>query len=105
SILEGKGSAMPPFSGRIDEPSATELVAFVRSLAGMAPSERRIPDTDFDDRFRKLMIELEKLKRDYRTVSLAPGSSQEQKDSSVTNIRAGRFTGPDPRVAQAAGKR
>jgi hypothetical protein len=75
SILEGKGSAMPSFEGRLDASRASRLVAYVRSFAGLSASSGPAPLSDFDDRFQKMMLELEELKRDYRTLSSSSTSA------------------------------
>jgi mono/diheme cytochrome c family protein len=100
SILEGRGSAMPPFSGKIDEPSATELVAFVRSLAGMAPAERQSSGDGFDDRFQRLMTELETLKREYQRLS----STADPRAGALTGGSTGQATAKEERMARGAGK-
>jgi hypothetical protein len=105
SILEGRGSAMPPFSGRIDEPSAAELVAFVRSLAGMAPPVRQSSNLAFEDRFQRLMMELEALKREYRTLSTLAASGADRQNDALTNDSTGHASAREVRVAQAPGKR
>jgi mono/diheme cytochrome c family protein len=105
SILEGKGSAMPSFGGKIDEPGATELVAFVRSLAGIAPAERQSSSTGFDDRFQKLMKELESLKREYRTIEPTAASGVDLKDEALTDRSTGRATSREDRMARAAENR
>jgi mono/diheme cytochrome c family protein len=69
SILEGKGTAMPSFEGKLDASRALRLVAYVRSFAGLSASSDPAPASDFDQWFQKMMRELEELKRDYRTLS------------------------------------
>jgi mono/diheme cytochrome c family protein len=101
SILEGKGSAMPPFGGRIDEQAATELVAFLKSLAGMAPARRQNSSHGFDDRFQRLMEELEALKREYRTLS----SAAERRNDVLSDGSRGQAAAREERMARAAGKR
>jgi mono/diheme cytochrome c family protein len=105
SILEGKGSAMPPFSGRIDEPVATELVAFVRSFAGIVPAERKSTGPGFDDRFQKLMRELEALKRQYRMLHSAADSSADPRKDALTDRSTEPATVREERMVRAAGKR
>ena len=105
SILEGKGSAMPSFSGKIDEPAATELVAFVRSLAGIEPAKRLSPDFNFDDRFQSLMMELETLKREYRTIDSTAASRVDRRNEALTDRSTGRATSREDRMARATEKR
>jgi hypothetical protein len=101
SILEGKGSAMPPFGDQIDATAVTELVTFVRSLAGVAPPQRESTSPGFDDRFQRLMRELEALKREYRTLS----SATDRRNDALTNGSTGQGTSREERMARAAGKR
>jgi mono/diheme cytochrome c family protein len=101
SILEGKGSTMPPFGGRIDEQAATELVAFVRSLAGMAPAQRQSSSHGFDDRFQRLMAELKALKREYRALS----SAADRPNDFLSVGSRGQAIAREERMARAAGKR
>jgi mono/diheme cytochrome c family protein len=70
SILEGKGTGMPSFAGRLEETRVRDLVGYLRSLAGMRIASRHEISVDFDQRFERLMTDLETLKRDY--YSLAP---------------------------------
>jgi len=65
SILEGRGSRMPSFQGRLSEVEAGKLAEFVRSFSG-APSPSAVGSRDeFDRQFRDLMAELDNLKQLY----------------------------------------
>jgi hypothetical protein len=87
SILEGKGTAMPSFEGRLNASRAIKLVAYVRSLAGLTASSGPAPASDFDQRFQKMMLELEELKRDYRTLSSMNTSLfNRQRTDQLTNM-------------------
>ena len=70
AILEGKGKAMPPFQERMDAKVATDLVVYLRSLAGLKPAPAQDPLAEFDAQFRKLMAQLEALKRDYHALTM-----------------------------------
>jgi hypothetical protein len=62
SIIEGKGSRMPAFGGRIDRKQAQELVAFIRSFAPRSASQAETAaDGDFTVRFRELQEEYQRL--------------------------------------------
>jgi mono/diheme cytochrome c family protein len=61
SILEGKGSRMPPFGDKITREQAMDLVAYIRSL-GPLPSSAPTVEDDFDERFRELQEEYEHLR-------------------------------------------
>lgn len=70
SILEGKGTVMPAFSGKIGEPQVRELVAYLRSFAPAgARSIPTKPPSDFRRRYQELQDEMNKLKRQYRALS------------------------------------
>jgi quinol-cytochrome oxidoreductase complex cytochrome b subunit/mono/diheme cytochrome c family protein len=63
SILEGKGTLMPSFRGRVNDDQAADLVAYVRAF-GPEPVAEAPPDTDeFEKRFRKLQAEWDELQK------------------------------------------
>jgi mono/diheme cytochrome c family protein len=70
TVLEGKGTAMPAFGGKLRESQVRELVTYLRSLA---PAEARSLSSqlssDFHRRYQELQKEMNKLKRQYRAVS------------------------------------
>ncbi len=70
SVLEGKGTAMPAFNGKLGEPQVRELVAYLRSFvpAG-ARSIPTNPSSDFRRRYQELQDQMNKLKRQYRALS------------------------------------
>ncbi|HEV2948496.1 MAG TPA: cytochrome b N-terminal domain-containing protein [Gemmataceae bacterium] len=63
SILDGKGTLMPPFRGRVNEEQARDLAAYVRAFgpASAAPSE--VPTGDFERRFRELQDQWNELQK------------------------------------------
>jgi cytochrome c len=65
SILDGKGSAMPAFRGRISEQEARDLVSFVRAYATAGSRAN-----DFESRFRELQDELLALQKQFRELSV-----------------------------------
>ena len=69
SILEGKGTAMPAFVGKLGDVQAHDVVSYVRSFAvsKAGPITRR--STDFRRRFDQLRDEFEQLDRQYRALS------------------------------------
>ncbi len=70
SVLNGKGTAMPAFSGKLDEAQARELVAYLRSL--VPAGVRAIPtksSSNFRRRYQELQDEMNELKRQYRALS------------------------------------
>jgi mono/diheme cytochrome c family protein len=67
SILDGKGTQMPAFGGKLTRGQARDLVTFVRafapspSTAAADMSETR--DEDFETRFRQLEEEFDRLRK------------------------------------------
>jgi mono/diheme cytochrome c family protein len=81
SILEGKGTQMPAFNGKITEPDARGLVAHIRTFdptpaikrtAGTAAGMSADSPDDFEERFRRLDEELQELKRKYHELADPP---------------------------------
>jgi mono/diheme cytochrome c family protein len=69
SVLEGRGTGMPPFRDKLSRDQARELVAFIRSLGpSQARATRTSPD-DFEARFQQLLAEFEDLRRRSRALS------------------------------------
>jgi mono/diheme cytochrome c family protein len=66
TILEGKGTAMPAFRGKLNEAQLRDLVAYLRAFAPQPASASIAPDSDFKRRFGQLTQELDELKRQYR---------------------------------------
>jgi len=83
SILEGKGKEkeMPPHREKISEQQAGGLVAYVRAFARTRgkPEHRekeRPAPTSFDERYHRLVDQMDDLRRQYREVpQAAPGGS------------------------------
>ena len=77
SILEGKGTRMPAFHGKIDEDKAGDLVSLIRTFDPTydPAAARRQPlnAEEFDRRFRQLETEMEQLKKQFREASASPG--------------------------------
>jgi mono/diheme cytochrome c family protein len=74
SILDGKGSGMPPWDGKISEEQARGLVAYVRAFAPTVKTpgqgKQEGPDLDsFDERLRRLREEMDALQRQYRELT------------------------------------
>jgi hypothetical protein len=61
---------MPSFADKLEATRVRDLVEYLRSLAGMRIASRNEVSLDFDQRFERLMSDMETLKRDY--YSLAP---------------------------------
>ena len=82
SILDGKGSDMPPQRGNISEEQARGLVAHVR---GFAPTREKPGQGEqagramasFDERYRLLQEQQEELRRQFRELSqVSPGGAR-----------------------------
>jgi mono/diheme cytochrome c family protein/uncharacterized membrane protein len=70
SILDGKGSEMPPHRGEISEEQVRGLVAYVRAFAQTDRKPRQETQkgpalAEFDKRFHRLQDEQDKLKRQF----------------------------------------
>jgi mono/diheme cytochrome c family protein len=65
SILDGKGTAMPGFRGKITDAEGRELVVLVRSF----PIGQTVAADDFPTRFRALQEELASLQKQFRDVA------------------------------------
>jgi quinol-cytochrome oxidoreductase complex cytochrome b subunit/mono/diheme cytochrome c family protein len=67
SILEGKGTLMPSFRGRVNEEQAQGLVAYVRAFGPEGMTTQASPDaSEFERRFRQLGAEGDELERQMR---------------------------------------
>jgi ubiquinol-cytochrome c reductase cytochrome b subunit len=74
-ILEGKGTLMPPFRGRVAEEQARDLVAYIRAFAGSRAAPAPAPaaaDTDFEKRFRELQDQWNELQRQLQELNKPP---------------------------------
>jgi mono/diheme cytochrome c family protein len=63
SILDGKGSQMPAFGGKLTSNQAHELVLYVRSFVPAPVQEAGKPEDDFETRLRELQEEFERLRK------------------------------------------
>jgi hypothetical protein len=73
TILEGKGTRMPAFGGKIQEKEAWRLVSYIRSLRPLrAPKKANPKDEDFDRRFARLLNQFEVLRAQLRKASALP---------------------------------
>jgi mono/diheme cytochrome c family protein len=72
SILDGKGSSMPPFADKLSNEEVKALAAFVRSFD--LPESKPIPstDNDFDKQFRQLSEQMKELRKQFRDLSKRP---------------------------------
>jgi mono/diheme cytochrome c family protein len=54
SILDGKGTLMPPWRGKLTNDQARDLAAYVRSLGPADLANAEMPVTEFGNRYREL---------------------------------------------------
>jgi mono/diheme cytochrome c family protein len=68
SILEGKGTLMPAFRGRVGENQADDLVAYVRAFGpeGAAAREPALGTGEFEKQYRQLEAEWDELQKQMR---------------------------------------
>jgi mono/diheme cytochrome c family protein len=69
SILEGKGTRMPAFDGKIKEKEARGLVSYIRSLGPAPAPKKKTAKDDFDRRFARLLNRFQKLREKIRKLS------------------------------------
>src|SRR5262249_13035173 len=76
SILDGKGTGMPSWSGKLSEEQARGLVAEVRAFASTTPKPEGGSPTDFDKKYGQLQKELQELQRQFHELSASsPGGA------------------------------
>jgi mono/diheme cytochrome c family protein len=72
-ILDGKGTLMPPFRGRVSEEDSRALTAYIRAFA---PSPSSPPSaeaaSDFEERFRRLQDEWDALQKQLDELAKKP---------------------------------
>jgi mono/diheme cytochrome c family protein len=70
SVLEGKGTLMPAFRGKIGDDHARDLIAYVRSFGPSQPRRPRSAATtgSFEARYRQLQQQWDELDRQLRTL-------------------------------------
>jgi mono/diheme cytochrome c family protein len=81
SILEGKGTLMPPWNGKLTPEQARDLVLYVRSFGGpailAADTEGEAPAAlslvEFDNRIRSLRQQFDEIEKQLQTLP-APAS-------------------------------
>jgi mono/diheme cytochrome c family protein len=90
SILEGKGTAMPAFTGRVSREQARDLVLLIRRAN---PTRRTTPQagaTDFHERYTALCEELNDLRKQFRMVpnpSARPETKGPEPGAGRRNVR------------------
>jgi len=69
SVLEGKGTAMPAFRGRIADAQVREVVAYVRSIAPGLTNSKPRSAARFRQEFEQLREQMDQLDRQYRALA------------------------------------
>jgi quinol-cytochrome oxidoreductase complex cytochrome b subunit len=71
-ILDGKGTLMPAFRGRVNEEQAPDLAAYLRAFGPVPVTAPQAPASDFEKRFRELQGEWEEWQRQLKDLSRTP---------------------------------
>jgi mono/diheme cytochrome c family protein len=69
AILEGKGTVMPAFRGKLNEAQIRQLVTYLRAFGPQPASASVERETDFKRKFGQLTQELDDLKKQYQDLS------------------------------------
>jgi mono/diheme cytochrome c family protein len=71
SILEGKGTLMPPNRGRVTDEQAVDLVAFIRTFgpAKLLTSKTQTADSEFGKSFRQLEEQFNQLAKELQKIN------------------------------------
>jgi mono/diheme cytochrome c family protein len=76
TILEGRGTRVPAFHGKVSEDAAQDLVGLIRTFDPTydptAAGRQPLTAEEFGRRFRQLEAEMEQLKRQFREASVPP---------------------------------
>jgi mono/diheme cytochrome c family protein/uncharacterized membrane protein len=71
SILDGKGTEMPPWRGKISEEQTRGLATYIRAFgpsSGKSPPKGREEAARFDERYRRLQQQLDELQKQFRNL-------------------------------------
>jgi mono/diheme cytochrome c family protein len=79
SVLDGKGTGMPPFRDKVSGEQGRQLVAFIRSLDPSPTRATRTDADDFDAKFQQLLGEFEDLRRQYEALRVEPAPTRGSK--------------------------
>jgi mono/diheme cytochrome c family protein len=72
SILDGKGTLMPPFRGRVSDEQAQDLAAYVRAFGPARAAPPQAAASDFEKRYRELQEQWNELQRQLQELSGPP---------------------------------
>ena len=68
SILDGKGTLMPAFRGRMDEAQTKDIVAYIRAFNPSVTPPTSAPTSGFEGRFHQLQQEWETLQKQLKEI-------------------------------------
>jgi hypothetical protein len=75
TILDGKGTLMPTWTGKVSRELARDLAAYVRTIGApdllAASSETSASTTDFEVRLRELRVRWDEVEKELRELNLA----------------------------------
>jgi quinol-cytochrome oxidoreductase complex cytochrome b subunit/mono/diheme cytochrome c family protein len=71
-ILDGKGTLMPAFRGRVNDEQARDLAAYVRAFGPAAATTPQVPTSDFEKRYRELQDQWNEWQRQLNELSKPP---------------------------------
>jgi mono/diheme cytochrome c family protein len=74
-ILDGKGTLMPAFRGRLSDSDAQDLTAYIRAFGPVREEPIQPGTTEFEKRFRQLQEEWDELQRQLRELQGPPRKS------------------------------
>ena len=69
NVLDGKGTLMPSFQGRVSADQARALVAYVRAFGPPRASEAKPSESEFERRFQQLGRQWDELEKQLRALS------------------------------------
>jgi ubiquinol-cytochrome c reductase cytochrome b subunit len=72
SILDGRGTLMPPFRGRLSDEQCQDLAGYVRAFGPAATVTPVTTTDDFDKRYRELQDQWNELERQLKEMSKPP---------------------------------
>jgi ubiquinol-cytochrome c reductase cytochrome b subunit len=72
SILDGKGTLMPAFRGRVTDEQARDLAAYVLALGPVKKERPDVPADDFEKQFRDLQDQWNDLQKKLQELSKSP---------------------------------
>jgi quinol-cytochrome oxidoreductase complex cytochrome b subunit/cytochrome c len=71
-ILDGKGTMMPAFRGKVSEDQAQDLAAYVRAFGPIKEAPGKIPASDFEQRFQELQVQWNELQKQIQQLKKTP---------------------------------